>query len=92
VRKLRNKDILKVLREIAEYGIPEEILTDHGTQFVAAKSREKVKHILARVRLRESEKFGSVEAVVGWHNEIKPHRSLEWDELCNAFWCKLPPD
>jgi hypothetical protein len=41
--------------------------------------------------LRESEKFSSVEAVVGWHNEIKPHRSLEWDELCNAFWCKLPP-
>ncbi|AIG97951.1 MAG: hypothetical protein XD40_0766 [Archaeoglobus fulgidus] len=51
MRKLRNKDILKVLREIAEYGIPEEILTDHGTQFVAAKSREKVKHILARVKV-----------------------------------------
>ncbi len=31
-------------RGFREYGIPSEILTDHGTQFVAAKSREKAKH------------------------------------------------
>ncbi|MDI3496767.1 MAG: putative transposase, partial [Archaeoglobus sp.] len=104
----------------AEYGIPDEILTDHGTQFVAAKSREKarhrfreflaengVRHILARVNHPQTNgkierffgeverrigKFGSVHAVVRWHNEIKPHRSLDWDEPCNVFWYKLPPE
>ena len=36
------ENTIKVLREgFAEYGIPDEILTDHGTQFVAAKNREK---------------------------------------------------
>ncbi len=36
---------IKVLKMgFAEYGIPDEILTDHGTQFVAAKSRGKAKH------------------------------------------------
>jgi putative transposase len=39
------ENTIKVLREgFAEYGIPDEILTDHGTQFVAAKNREKAKH------------------------------------------------
>ena len=49
--KLTNKDILKVLREIRGVWHSDEILTDHGTQFIAAKSREKVKHILARVKV-----------------------------------------
>jgi len=39
------ENTIKVLKkEFAEYGIPDEILTDHGTQFVAAKNREKAKH------------------------------------------------
>jgi len=56
------ENTIKALKKgFAEYGIPDEILTDHGTQFVAAKSREKtklfkeflkengVRHILARI-------------------------------------------
>lgn len=39
------ENAIKVLMKgFREYGIPDEILTDHGTQFVAAKSREKAKH------------------------------------------------
>ena len=39
------ENTIKVLkRGFAEYGIPDEILTDHRTQFVAAKSRDKAKH------------------------------------------------
>ena len=39
------ENTIKVLREgFAEYGIFDEILTDHRTQFVAAKSREKAKY------------------------------------------------
>ena len=39
------ENTITVLRKgFAEYGIPNKILTDHGTQFVAAKSRDKAKH------------------------------------------------
>ena len=39
------ENTIKVFRKgFAEYDIPDEILTDHGTQFVAAKNREKAKH------------------------------------------------
>ena len=45
-----NENTIKVLREgFTEYGIPDEILTDHGTQFVTAKSRE-----TARLRMELS--------------------------------------
>ena len=37
------ENTITVLRKgFAEYGIPNKILTDHGTQFVAAKSRRKL--------------------------------------------------
>jgi len=36
---------IKVLKKgFAEYGKPDQILTDHGTQFVSAKNRDKAKH------------------------------------------------
>ncbi len=39
------ENTIKVLKEVfREYDIPDEILTDHRTQFVAAKNREKAKH------------------------------------------------
>ena len=45
---------IKVLRRgFVEYSIPDEILTDHGTQFVTAKEREKAKHRFQRVSERE---------------------------------------
>ncbi len=106
--KQRLRSIKVLRRGFAEYGIPDEILTDHGTQFVAARNRDEAKHrfkqflaehgikyIVARVKHpqingkierffgeveRIADKFGSVEAVVRWHNEVKPHKSLNWDE------------
>ena len=103
-----------------EYGIPREILTDHGTQFVSARDREHahhtfkafldqhdIKHIVARVKHpqtngkierfygeveRRISKFGSIDMIVHWQNVIKPHMSLDYDEPCNVFWYRLPPE
>ena len=115
------ENTLAVLRQgFAEYGIPREILTDHGTQFVAARDREHarhtfkefldlygVKHIVATVKHpqtngkierffgeveRRIRKFGSVDKIVHWHNVIKPHMSLDYDEPSNVFWYRLPPE
>ncbi|AEA46105.1 IS481 family transposase [Archaeoglobus veneficus] len=118
------ENTIKVLKKgFAEFGIPDEILTDHGTQFVAAKSREKakhrfkdflaengVKHILARVShpqtngkierffgLMEQKLslFDSVDEFVYWYNFVKPHMSLNFDELetpYQAFLRKLPAE
>jgi putative transposase len=104
----------------ARYGIPREILTDHGTQFVSAREREVaqhtfkeflnlhgIKHIVARVKHpqtngkierfygeveRRINKFPSIDEIVIWYNEIKPHSSLNYDEPSNAFWYRLPPE
>ena len=39
------ENVIKVLEKgFAEYGIPDEILTDHGTQFVPSRSRDEAKH------------------------------------------------
>jgi len=118
------ENTIKVLRKgFAEYGIPDEILTDHGTQFVAAKSREKAKHrfkeflkengirhIVARknhpqtngkverffgLMEQKLNLFGSVEEFVEWYNYVKPHMSLNFDELetpYQAFLRKLPAE
>ncbi|WP_456370758.1 IS481 family transposase [Geoglobus sp.] len=118
------ENTIKVLRRgFAEYGIPDEILTDHGMQFVAAKSREKVRHrfkeflkengvrhVVARINhpqtngkverffgLMEQKLnlFGSVEEFVEWYNHVKPHMSLNFDELetpYKAFLRKLPAE
>ncbi|MBE8540507.1 IS481 family transposase [Geoglobus acetivorans] len=118
------ENTVRVLRKgFAEYGIPDEILTDHGTQFVAAKSRKKarhrfkeflkengIRHIVARVNhpqtngkierffgLMEQKLslFNSVEEFVYWYNHVKPHMSLNFDELetpYQAFLRKLPAE
>jgi putative transposase len=118
------ENTIKVLKKgFAEYGIPDEILTDHGTQFVAAKSREiakhkfkeflkenGVRHILARINhpqtngkierffgLMEQKLhlFESLEEFVYWYNYVKPHMSLNFDELetpYQAFLRKLPAE
>ena len=39
------ENTIKVLRRgFAEYGIPDEILTDHGTQFVPSRNRDSASH------------------------------------------------
>ena len=95
-------------KSFVEYIIPDEILTDHGTQFVAAKRREKakhrfkeflttndVRHILARINHPQTngkiDSFGlmeqklhlfdSLEEFVHWYNYVKPHMSLNFEEL-----------
>lgn len=112
--------ILVLEMGFTRYGIPREILTDHGTQFVSAREREVaqhtfkefldqhgIKHIVARVKHpqtngkierfygeveRKIKKFRSIDEIVVWHNEIKPHSSLNYDEPYNAFWYRLPPE
>jgi len=40
------ENTIKVLKKrFREYGMPGETLTDYGTRFVAAKSREKAKQV-----------------------------------------------
>ena len=41
---------------------------------------------------RRIDKFGSVDKIVYWHNVIKPHMSINYDEPGNAFWYRLPPE
>jgi putative transposase len=64
-----------------------------------------IKHIVARMKHpqtngkiegfygeveRRIRKFGSIDKIVHWHNVIKPHMSLDYDDPCNAFWYRLP--
>jgi putative transposase len=108
---------------IQEYGAPREILTDHGTQFVAARNRENavhtfkeyltgrnIRHIVARINHPQTNGkierwyglvkqklhlFESLREFVTWYNDIKPHMSLNLDELetpSQAFWRKMPPE
>jgi putative transposase len=123
------ENTLTVLKQaIAQYGCPDEILTDRGTQFYASEGERKekgvsqfeqyladrgIKHILCRVNHPQTngklERFygvledkmirraqiATIPEYVHWHNEIKPHMSLNWEELetpIQAFHRKLPED
>jgi len=115
------ENVITVLEKgFREYGTPREILTDHGTQFVASRRPEEarhtfkefleekgIQHIVAGISHpqtngkierffgeveRRIPKFGSMERMVHWHNVIKPHMSLDFDEPCNVFWYRLPPE
>jgi len=70
-------------------------------------NQHEIKHIVARVKHpqtngkierffgeveRRIRKFGSIDKIVHWHNVIKPHMSLDYDEPCNVFWYRLPPE
>ena len=73
-----------------------QFLAEHGVKHVVARVKHpqtngKIERFFGEVERRVG-KFGSVEAVVRWRNEVKPHRSLDWDEPINAFWYKLPPE
>ena len=123
------ENTLTVLKQaIAQYGCPDEILTDRGTQFYASEGERKekgvsqfeqyladneIKHILCRVNHPQTngklERFygvledkmihraqiATIPEYVHWHNEIKPHMSLDWENLetpIQAFQRKLPED
>jgi putative transposase len=100
-----------------DYGVPREILTDNGSQFVSSINPDTadhsfrkfleyhgIRHIRARLNNpqtngkierffgeveRRASKFGSVDKVVYWHNEIKPHSSLDYIEPIHAFLYRL---
>jgi putative transposase len=123
------ENTLTVLKQaIAQYGCPDEILTDRGTQFYASEGERKekgvsqfeqylaeqgIKHILCRVNHPQTngklERFygvledkmirraqiATIPQYVHWHNQIKPHMSLNWENLqtpLQAFHRKLPED
>jgi putative transposase len=47
------ENTIKVLQKgFAEYGIPDEILTDHGTQFVPSRNKDEAKHRFSSFLLR----------------------------------------
>ncbi|WP_321505948.1 DDE-type integrase/transposase/recombinase [uncultured Methanoregula sp.] len=73
-----------------------EFLNHHNINHILAgvkhpQTNGKIERFFGEVERRIS-KFGSVDAVVHWHNVIKPHMSLDFDEPCNAFWYRLPPE
>ncbi len=73
-----------------------QFLTEHGIKHIVARVKHsqtngKIERFFGEVE-RWLRKFGSVEDVVKWHNEIKPHKSLNWNEPCNAFRYKLPAE
>ena len=41
---------------------------------------------------RRINKLGSIDKIVHWHNVIKSHMSLDYDEPCNVFWYRLGTD
>jgi len=75
------------LRKFLEY---------HGIRHI----RERVNHPQTNGKIerffseveRRTPRFCSVERVVHWHNEIKPHSSLDYNEPAQAFWYRLPPE
>jgi len=73
-----------------------KFLEYHGIRHIRARvnhpqTNGKIKRFFGEVE-RRAQKFGSVDAVVHWHNEIKPHRSLDYDEPANVFRYRLPPE
>jgi len=113
----------KVLKEaIQNYGKPDEILTDRGSQFYANEGERKekgisqfeqhladheIKHILCRVNHpqtngklerfygvydQKKHQFKSIDEYVHWHNEIKPHLSLNYETPIRIFQKKLPTE
>ncbi len=40
---------------------------------------------------RRIRKFGSIDKIVHWHNVIKPHMSLDYDEPCNVILVPIAP-
>ena len=73
-----------------------KFLEYHGIRHIRARvnhpqTNGKIERFFGEVE-RRTPRFGSVEKVVHWHNEIKPHSSLYFDEPAHAFWYRLPPE
>ena len=73
-----------------------EFLVHHNIKHIPTRIKHpqtngKIERFFGEVE-RRSAKFGSVDKIVHWHNVIKPHMSLDFDEPYNAFWYRLPPE
>ena len=82
-------------RELAHHTFG-DFLDQHNIKHIVAgvkhpQTNGKIERFFGEVERRIA-KFGSVDAVVHWHNFIKPHMSLDYDEPGNVFWYRLPPE
>ncbi len=73
-----------------------EFLVHHNIKHIPTRIKHpqtngKIERFFGEVERRIA-KFGSVDKIVHWHNVIKPHMSLDYDEPYNAFWYRLPPE
>ena len=73
-----------------------EFLKHHNIMHILAgvkhpQTNGKIERFFGEVE-RRIKKCGSIDVIVHWHNVIKPHMSLDFDEPCNAFWYRLPPE
>jgi putative transposase len=73
-----------------------EFLIQYGIKHIVAsvnhpQTNGKIERFFREVE-RRIEKFGSIDKIVHWHNVIKPHMSLDFDEPVNVFWYRLPPE
>jgi putative transposase len=74
----------------------EEFLALHNIKHIPTSIKHpqtngKIERFFGEVERRIA-KFGSIDKTVHWHNIIKPHMSLDYDEPCNVFWYRLPPE
>jgi putative transposase len=73
-----------------------DFLDHHDIKHIVAgvkhpQTNGKIERFFGEVQ-RRINKFGSIEKIVHWHNVIKPHMSLDYDEPSNVFWYRLPPE
>ncbi|MDP3565309.1 MAG: IS481 family transposase, partial [Methanoregula sp.] len=73
-----------------------DFLNQHEIKHIGARVKHpqtngKIERFFGEVE-RRIRKCGSIDKIVHWHNVIKPHMSLDYDEPCNVFWYRLPPE
>jgi putative transposase len=73
-----------------------EFLASYGIQHIVAgfkhlQTKGKVERFYGEVERRIG-KFRSVDRIVKWQNEIKPHMSLNYQVPAKVLWYRLPPE
>ena len=82
-------------REEAEHTF-KTFLENYGINHIVARVKHpqtngKIERFFGEVERRMGQ-FDSIDAIIHWHNCIKPHMSLDYDEPANVFWYRLPPE
>ncbi len=90
------------------YASQSECKRKGASQFEQELAKLEIKHIMARVNRpqtngklerfhgeiqRKQRRFGTIDELVRWYNHIKPHMSLDWDNLetpAKAYARKMP--